>query len=258
MMKKLLLSVVMTATFSLVQAQYALNFEAAPVTNVYTIGNNGPAATPKMIGSWEVNPVKAGINTSDHCVKDLEEANAKSWAYPILEFGTGGMNMNATNGKYLKVKILSTNKTDFTMTLSPQIAGTLTPITKTFTGVALNTWFETVFDFMAAGDGYVARLDFFFDKNAGIYYIDDLAQSTTATLSSKDFKIKNVAVYPNPANDNISISGDNAIKSVSVFDILGKEVLTFKKHTNLNISDLTAGIYILKTDKGSVSKFIKK
>ncbi|ANW96024.1 hypothetical protein AXE80_06895 [Wenyingzhuangia fucanilytica] len=256
-MKKIILSAVM-ATTMMTQAQYVQNFESTPTTNDYLIGNNGPAATPKMIGSWEVNPEKSGINTSDNCIKDLEEAEAKSWAYPVIEFGTGGFIMDATNGKYLKIKILSTNKTDFSMTLSPRIGGVLTPVTQTFNGVTLNTWFEAIFDYSTEADGYVSRLDFYFDKNEGVYYIDDLTQTTATTLGTKNNELSEVLVYPNPANNTISISGNNNIESIAIYDVLGKEVLAFNSNTNLDISSLMSGIYILKTNNGSIQRFVKK
>lgn len=257
-MKKILFTALMMATFSISYAQYELTFETAPAANEYTIGNNGPAATPKMIGSWEVNPEKSGINTSENCVKILEEASPKPWAYPIFEFGTGGTTIDASKGKFLKVKILSTTKTEFTMTLSPQIATVLTPITKTFTGITPNTWFEAVFDFSGEADGYVARMDYYFDKDGATYYIDDIKQVTTGTLSTKDVSITSVSVYPNPSNNTISISGNNEIKSISVFNVLGKRVLSSSSYKNIDISQLSNGLYILKTDKGATSKFIKQ
>lgn len=257
-MKKLLFTALLMATFSISHAQYELTFETAPAANEYTIGNNGPAATPKMIGSWEVNPEKSGINASENCVKILEEASPKQWAYPIFEFGTGGTSLNETSGKFLKIKILSTTKTDFSMTLSPQIDGTLTPVTQTFTGITPNTWFEAIFDYSAAGDGYIARMDYYFDRDGATYYIDDIQQVTTSTLSTEDINIASVSVYPNPSNNTISISGNNEIKSISVFNVLGKRVLSANSYKNIDVSQLSSGLYILKTDKGATSKFIKQ
>ncbi|HLV93440.1 MAG TPA: T9SS type A sorting domain-containing protein, partial [Aequorivita sp.] len=68
------------------------------------------------------------------------------------------------------------------------------------------------------------------------------------------------SVYPNPASNgyvNISskISGE---KNVSIFDVLGKEIIKTKMlGETLNISALSRGIYILKVEQGKTSTTVK-
>ena len=54
-----------------------------------------------------------------------------------------------------------------------------------------------------------------------------------------DFKL-----YPNPANDIVSIKDENII-SVKVFDINGRNVLSTKSNT-FSVRDLANGIYLVK------------
>lgn len=69
-----------------------------------------------------------------------------------------------------------------------------------------------------------------------------------------------VRIYPNPAQNILHIESENTIKKVSVFNMVGQNILNTNEET-LNISNLTNGIYMLKveTDKGTVTKkFIKR
>jgi plastocyanin len=69
-------------------------------------------------------------------------------------------------------------------------------------------------------------------------------------------------VYPNPANENISIVSNEIIESVSIVNIIGQTVITMNdmssKSSNVNVSTLPAGVYnvIINTAKGSSNKRI--
>lgn len=71
-------------------------------------------------------------------------------------------------------------------------------------------------------------------------------------------------MYPNPASDRLTIEAADAIQSVSVYTIVGQEVLTVLPSDSvsvIDVSSLESGIYIVRThSNGSVTteKFIKK
>lgn len=79
-------------------------------------------------------------------------------------------------------------------------------------------------------------------------------------MSTNDQSTNLFSVYPNPASNgyvNISskISGE---KNVSIFDVLGKEIIKTKMlGETLNISALSRGIYILKVEQGKTSTTVK-
>lgn len=82
------------------------------------------------------------------------------------------------------------------------------------------------------------------------------------TLSIDNSSIKEIAIYPNPANNtlNFKVSFTENFK-VSVYDILGKNVLTatLENGNSLNVSKLNSGIYILKFDDYNTNfKFVKQ
>lgn len=72
-----------------------------------------------------------------------------------------------------------------------------------------------------------------------------------------------ILTYPNPAQDrlNIALQNQNQVGNVLVFDLYGKEVLSTDKLTNIDISQLSLGSYIIQVEaNGSYirTKFTKQ
>ena len=84
------------------------------------------------------------------------------------------------------------------------------------------------------------------------------------TLATSSFEAANIKMYPNPATTRFTIDALASVEKVSVYNLLGQEVIT--KNTNnqqvtLDISDLQVGVYMVKaTINGIVStaRIIKK
>lgn len=83
-------------------------------------------------------------------------------------------------------------------------------------------------------------------------------------LSIPENVYNSISVYPNPTQDIVNISSalDLNITKISIFDTRGKTVFESSKNmTEINVSTLSSGVYILKlhSDLGSVSyKLLKK
>jgi hypothetical protein len=80
---------------------------------------------------------------------------------------------------------------------------------------------------------------------------------STNNLNDKNDKVE---VFPNPANDMISIRSERKIISYDVTDLTGQVILRGTDTKNIDISNLPKGTYILssKTHEGtSSSKFVK-
>ncbi|MCB0448170.1 MAG: T9SS type A sorting domain-containing protein, partial [Gelidibacter sp.] len=81
------------------------------------------------------------------------------------------------------------------------------------------------------------------------------------TLGTDEFSTQQFSIYPNPAKNSLNFKGFNENLEVSVFDILGKQVMTTSLSMNqsLDISGLNNGMYILKFEGiNSTFKFIKQ
>ncbi len=67
---------------------------------------------------------------------------------------------------------------------------------------------------------------------------------------------EDIIVYPNPANEFISIVSSEKIASISLFDMTGKRGYFAEKTDSINVSTFAKGMYILEviTSKGKVVK----
>jgi hypothetical protein len=102
------------------------------------------------------------------------------------------------------------------------------------------------------------------DLDGTILIADNLFDTTT--LSNDNFVDdinKNIIIHPNPVSDLLNIKGltDND-GSITIYDISGKSILISPIIANenqiLDISKLALGIYILKTESGKVTRFVKQ
>lgn len=73
---------------------------------------------------------------------------------------------------------------------------------------------------------------------------------------SQEPTIEGLTIYPNPVNSGkIYITSKSSLdKKIEIFDVLGKKVLeTVTSTKEVNISNLSAGIYIIKIKEGDSS-----
>lgn len=87
---------------------------------------------------------------------------------------------------------------------------------------------------------------------------DDLLDSTEVRLTwksnslvgiSEDTQLsKKLSLFPNPANDiiNVKISDNTIFKEVSFINAQGKEIYRSKFSTQLNVSEIPAGLYVIQ------------
>ncbi len=81
-------------------------------------------------------------------------------------------------------------------------------------------------------------------------------------LSVDEYSINNlVTIYPNPSNDIISLKSDLTIDEIEIFDLFGKKIKKEKYNDQIDIQNLSSGLYLLKfysDNKFGVKKFIKE
>ena len=92
-----------------------------------------------------------------------------------------------------------------------------------------------------------------------LMYIDDVSlKYNGATLGVSDQDIMSFSIYPNPATDLISISGVDNIKSIKVYSILGSLEKEVFNTNQIDISELSSGIHLIKVDNGTGTAFTEK
>lgn len=102
---------------------------------------------------------------------------------------------------------------------------------------------------------YFALLFIFFS----FFAFQSLDAQNSSGFESKNDKIEGLSIYPNPVstqkNTVYIASKKNLIKTVTVFNVLGKQVLSVELvGKSLNISNLSKGVYILNITENNVSE----
>ncbi|MNU71100.1 hypothetical protein D3C71_605240 [compost metagenome] len=79
----------------------------------------------------------------------------------------------------------------------------------------------------------------------------------TSTAGLNDLNAKEFGLYPNPANESVTLSGLSGNETISIVDLAGKTVLSTENTgatQTINVSDIKAGIYnVVVISNGSKS-----
>lgn len=79
-------------------------------------------------------------------------------------------------------------------------------------------------------------------------------------LGTNDFDAASISTYPNPVTSNFTINSQEVISSVSIFNVLGQQVINQTPETLnfvVDFSNLTAGVYLANIATQSGSKTVK-
>ena len=233
-----------------------LNFENT--NQNFAFGDFGGGVMTKV-----ANPDPTG-NSSATCLKMVKGPGGEIY---------GGSSFFLTNpldlslGKYFRINVWSPKaggkvalKFEGTGAIFDMISGPLVP-----------GWQIVIFDGTALTTGAsYNKLVLFNELNEGLgdgtanstYYYDDISQSLT--LSTAKFETSSVKMYPNPVRNSLTIDANSSIQNVSVFNILGQEVMKVSPKSNsitLQTSELQKGAYMVRTEidgKVSTNKIIKE
>ncbi|MBU2922225.1 T9SS type A sorting domain-containing protein [Winogradskyella psychrotolerans] len=79
----------------------------------------------------------------------------------------------------------------------------------------------------------------------GFFEIDDIG---TTYLGINDFLYNSIELYPNPAQDNISVKTENmSINKIEIFSLLGNKIkIQYHEFENINLTNIESGVYLLK------------
>ena len=84
--------------------------------------------------------------------------------------------------------------------------------------------------------------------------------SCNATLATNETKQSNISIYPNPAHNEINISGVKTINNIEIYSTAGNLVKKANLSTNktaIDISSLPKGSYVLKAELDGTTKSFK-
>ena len=81
-----------------------------------------------------------------------------------------------------------------------------------------------------------------------------------ATASIEDEHLLAIAIYPNPTDNTLFITGNETPITVAIYNVLGKELLSIKNTNKINVKALPSGVYVIRISDGvgqTNRKFIK-
>lgn len=89
--------------------------------------------------------------------------------------------------------------------------------------------------------------------------LSDIEQICERDVSTSENSMEqNISVHPNPANETINIDGNHDLmKSFQIIDLNGRKVMSSTEFTNIDIADISEGIYhvlITLKDGGLISR----
>jgi hypothetical protein len=138
------------------------------------------------------------------------------------------------------------------------------PSTNTGTWISLDI---PLASFTIAGGGSLNRNDLaqiVITSDLGTVYYDNFYFHKNTTLGTQKFETSSVKMYPNPVKNTLTIEANGEIQRVSVYNILGQEVLKASPKSNtatLQTNELQKGVYMVTTEidgKMSTSKVVKE
>ena len=116
----------------------------------------------------------------------------------------------------------------------------------------------------AVGDIIPNNANIYFDTNPAIT-TNTFNTEFVATLGNPTFTSEAILMYPNPANQSVTIDLSQSTENLSeivFFDVVGKRVKVVnslgEKQMTVNVSDLSKGIYLIEIQTENQLKTIKK
>ena len=76
------------------------------------------------------------------------------------------------------------------------------------------------------------------------------------SINNYTFK-RNFEIYPNPVSSTLTIESIKNIDNIEIFDSLGRSVIFKKSETNIDVSNLETGVYLIKICSANIIENIK-
>jgi len=85
--------------------------------------------------------------------------------------------------------------------------------------------------------------------------------TVTEVLGLDSTEINSVSIYPNPTTSKWTVESSRVINTLTLFNLLGQKVLeqtVNDKKVNIDASNLKTGVYMLKVNKTTLKRVIKR
>jgi len=252
-----------------------------PNINTTATDANGVAGSgnmPANLGGWgngangSYAPTSAGngdCHSEDRMFKFFKKNDAFVTQTVTLPAGIYNWSFWTKWGAVVDYNAGDAEKPKFTIMTDDDGDGTFTAVQTTITTqpTTIETWVEQTGTYTNSTSRQV-RIKF--SKSGGtdalptnlqeLMYIDDvsLKYNGGTTLSIENVNLHTLKLYPNPTSDVVFVKGVENINSIKVYSILGaleKEVFNTNQ---IDVSELSSGIHLIKIDNGTGTVFTEK
>ena len=269
------------SSFSLWNGPYAFNTVFSPATPPYNtsyeqetlafVGWAVPNPLIPAVGDWATGNYGPGVLVQDGTSSVVSitptTAAANNWMF--------SRGVNLTEGSDVTITYYvsnfqnastTTGSLDFTVG-DAQNAAAQTTVLLSETGLNIAAFTQKTVSFTPPTTGiYYFGFRNFTPTATGTHALIIDNFSVTEVLGIDEALQANFSVFPNPAQNTFTISNsmDAAIQAVELSDLNGRNIksikLTNATETQVNISDVSQGVYMLKiiSDKGTLVKKIIK
>ena len=234
---------------------YTIDFESVTVPNLPLCTSNQNVGTGN---NWETfSNTGNGFTTKVLRYAYNSASAANTW------FFTNNVSLVAGT-QYSITYNYGNNSTTFTENLKVGYGTSASDVAMTTTladhpGIIGGTIQSNTVPFTPTTSGtYVFGFNAYSDADKFYLYVDNIV--IQEVLGSVDFNNNKFTVYPNPVKDNLNIRYNENISNVSVFNMLGQQVIT--KNINategkVDMSILASGTYLVKVNSGDKVETIK-
>lgn len=221
---------------------------------VWTTDNNYTDPVLEIVS----NPSTNGLNSSSTVAKFISTTAGDPWALTFTD-NIGSFTfteLNSTVTIMVRKSKLSDVGLKFEGPNPDGSGGVLFKEIKVTNSLTNGNWEQLTFDFSSeignTFDRFVIIPDFDDSRfQDHITYFDEISFGNQ-TAGINNYAKNSVKLYPNPAKSVVNFSSlSNAVLEVSIYNILGKEVLRSKSvQSQLDISSLNPGMYFLNITQG--------
>ena len=98
-----------------------------------------------------------------------------------------------------------------------------------------------------------------FGKDPNSTFVETEAECEALSVEDNTLEL-DVFIYPNPTDDYLFIEGNKNPVSISIYNLLGAEVIATSATDKINVSELSKGVYLIRISDGvnqTDKKFIK-
>lgn len=232
------------------------------------------AYTDVAVDTWQT-PWSVGVTT------DVMIDNNPTKLFSSLEFvgveTTGANLVDATDMETFHIDVWSENMTEFRIKLVDFGAdaafdgGDDTEHEITYSNPAQGSWIsyeipladftnlgarnnlaQFIFSAQPAGSAAVYADNIFFSRPADTTAVDTTTTDTTNT-GIRDYARQHITLFPNPTNNVVTITAEETISGVVLYNLLGEQVMQIASTQNnavLDLSSLPQGTYIAQVHIG--------